>query len=162
MMNTIIKISLVLLIVSLFACDNSISTKDGKLISHTLCKNEKESTYDKNETCIEYSYNSESKTLNIKHINTAFNCCPDALFAEVTIDVNTITIEEIERKQECSCICLYDIDVEVYNVEEQTFIIKFIEPYIGNQNSLYFEINLNENKSGTYCIERTYYPWEEL
>ncbi len=156
------KLLVVVLITFAFACDNNISSKDGKLISHTLCKNEKNLFAEVNETCVEYSYDVESKTLNIKHINTAFNCCPDALYSEITIDGNTITIEEFERKQECNCMCLYDMEMEVYNVERQTYTLKFEEPYIGDEYELTFDINLNENTSGTYCVERTNYPWEVL
>ena len=157
-----VKLFLVVLIISVFACDNSINSKDGELITHTLCKNEKNLAFDTNESCVEYSYDAESKTLSVKHINTAFNCCPDALYAEVTIEGNTITIEEIERKQECNCMCLYDIEVEVYNIEIQPYTLKFKEPYIGEQYELSFGINLNEETSGTYCVERTNYPWDVL
>ncbi len=149
-----------LMMIALFACDkNSINNSEGKLVSHTLCKDEKNIVFDTGESCVEYSYDAESKVLNFKHINTSFNCCPDKLYCDISINNNTIIIEEFERKAECNCMCLYDIEAEVYNVEAKTYVLKFIEPYIGDQEELVFEIDLSFNTSGTYCVERTNYPW---
>jgi len=153
------KFILVLMFLSVFACDNSIISEDGKLISNTVCKNEKNVLFDKSETCVEYSYNKETKTLNLKHINAGFNCCPKALYAEIVKEGNIITIEESERTQECNCMCLYDMEIEVYNVESQVYSIKFKEPYIGDQYELFFEINLLKEQSGTYCLTREQDPW---
>ena len=154
------KLFLILLIFIAFSCDkNSIDNSDGKLVTHTLCKDEKNSAFDTGESCVEYSYDDESNILNLKHINTAFNCCPDRLYCDISINNDTIIIEEFERKQECNCVCLYDIESEVYNIEAKTYILKFIEPYLGNQEELVFEIDLSFNISGTYCVERTNYPW---
>ena len=153
------KLFIVLLIVTAFACDNNISTEDGKLITHTLCKNEKNLVYETNETCVEYSYDAESKTLNLKHINTGFNCCPAKLYCNISIDGNTIIVEESERKQDCNCLCLYDMEAEVYNIEAKTYIIKYIEPYIGDYDELIFEIDLSTSISGSVCLERNNYPW---
>ncbi|MCD4794423.1 MAG: hypothetical protein K8R54_14395 [Bacteroidales bacterium] len=159
-MNIKGKLFLILLIFIVFACDkNLIDNSDGKLVSHTLCKNEKNIVFDTGESCIEYSYDAERKVLNLKHINTAFNCCPDKLYCKISINNDTIIIEEFERKQECDCICLYDIETEVYNIEAKTYVLKFIEPYLGDQEELVFEIDLSFNISGTYCVERTNYPW---
>ena len=154
------KIILLLVVFALTACDkNKIDESVGKLITHTLCKDEKAMITDNNESCVEYSYNAESKVLNLKHINTSFNCCPGKLYCDISINNNTIIIEEFEKKAECSCMCLYDIEAEVYNVEAKTYVLKFIEPYIGDQEELVFEIDLSFNISGTYCVERTQYPW---
>ena len=158
-MNLKGKIILVSILFTAFACDNNISTEDGALITHTLCKNEKNFAYETNETCVEYSYNAESKTLNLKHINTGFNCCPAKLYCEISIDGDTIKVEESERKQDCNCLCLYDVEAEVYNVEAKTYIIKYIEPYIGDYDELVFEVNLSESLTGAYCLERNNYPW---
>ncbi len=148
---------LVLFIFSISACDNSIGTEDGKLISNTLCKNEKTET---DETCVKYSYNNETKVLNLKHINTAFNCCPKALYVEVTKEGGVITIEESERTQECNCMCLYDMEIEVYNVEAQIYSVKFKEPYVANEFELGFQIDLAQKSKGTYCLHRETYPWQ--
>lgn len=158
-MNIYRKLLIVLLIINVFACDNRINTDDGALITHTLCKNEKDLMYETNETCVEYSYDTASKTLNLKHINTGFNCCPEKLYCDISIEGDTIIIEESERKQDCNCLCLYDMEAEVYNVEAKSYIIKYIEPYIGDYDELIFEIDLSVNISGNYCMERNNYPW---
>ncbi len=159
-MNIKGNLFLILLIFIAFSCDkNSIDNTDGKLVTHTLCKDEKSILYDTGESCVEYSYDAESKILSLKHINTTFNCCPDRLYCDISLNNDTVIIEEYERKQDCNCICLYDIESEVYNIEPQTYILKFIEPYLGNQEELVFEIDLSFNISGTYCVERTNYPW---
>ena len=151
------KLIFVVVITLLSACNNDIKTDDGKLISNTLCKNEKTGT---DETCVEYSYNTDSKTLKLKHINTAFNCCPKALYVDVIKNENTITIEESERTQECNCTCLYDMEIEVYNVENKSYTIKFKEPYVADEFELNFQINLVQTPSGTYCLHRDIYPWQ--
>jgi hypothetical protein len=143
-----------------FACDRSgIDNEDGELISHTLCKNEKMLAADSNQTCVEYSYNAAEETLSLKHINTAFNCCPDKLYCNIRIENDTIFLEESERKQDCLCMCLYDMEAEVYGVKAQSYTVKYDEPYLGDAEELVFEIDLQIHPTGTYCVERTNYPW---
>lgn len=150
-------ISAMVLIVS---CDkNLINHNNGELISLSSCKYDKFTLAENDETCIEYNYNAEDKILNLKHINTAFNCCPDKLYCDISIKNDTVIIEESERKQGCLCLCLYDIESEVYNIEAKSYILKFIEPYLGDQEELVFEIDLSFNISGTHCVERVNYPW---
>lgn len=151
---------LILLIVFVAACDkNSINNSEGSLLTHTLCKNEKDLEFDTGESCVEYNYNTDEKILNIKHINTTFNCCPEKLYCNISFSGDTIIIEEFERKQECNCLCLYDMEMEVYEVERRTYFLKFIEPYLGDQEELFFEIDLSFNTSGLYCVDRVNYPW---
>jgi len=158
-MNFYGKLLIIFIIITTFACDNRISTEDGALITHSLCKNEKSIISDTNETCVEYSYDAESKILNLKHINTAFNCCPDRLYCDISVKNDTIFVEEFERKQGCDCLCLYDMEAEVYNIESKKYIIKYIEEYIGNYDELIFEVNIALSDTGSYCSERNNYPW---
>jgi len=137
---------------------NKIDTENGKLISTTLCKEEFTT---REQSCVEYSYNNETKTLSLKHINAAFNCCPKDLYVEVLKDENTITIEETERSQDCTCLCLYDLDIEVYSIDYGEYTIKFKEPYIADEYELNFRINLNDEMIGSYCLSRNIYPWTE-
>ena len=154
------KIILSLLVITLFSCKKAeINETYGKLISHTSCKNEKDVITTNSESCANYTYNSANKTLQIKHINTSFNCCPDELFCDISIENDTIIIEESEKDAGCDCMCLFDIETEIYNVDAKSYIVKFIEPYIGDQEKLIFEINLNDSTSGSYCVERIDYPW---
>lgn len=150
-------IFIILFVSFLFSCSDKIDNEDGKLISNTICKNEKTGT---NETCVEYSYNKNTKTLNLKHINTAFNCCPKALYTEVVKEGNIITIDESERTQDCNCMCLYDMEIEVYNLENETYTVKFKEPYVADELEVTFQINLFQTPSGKYCLQRETYPWQ--
>lgn len=140
-------------------CENHVPEFDSKLISHTGCKHLKSSTTENNQSCVKYSFDRESYTLTLTHINTGFNCCPDSLWCTVTKDENTIIIEEFEVSQNCKCNCLYDLKIEINGIEHDTYTIKFIEPYRGEQEELIYDIDLSENSSGSFCVTRKIYPW---
>jgi hypothetical protein len=163
-----------LLIVSLFGltficCEkNNPNEKQliikGQLISNSTCKNDLKSGSQIVETsdslsCVEYSFDNEKNKLTIKHINAGFNCCPDRIYCKIGLKGDTILIQEFEKSAQCNCNCLYDLNIEVNGVEMKKYLIKFIEPYAGEQNKLVFEINLNENSNGSYCVARKQYPW---
>jgi hypothetical protein len=142
------------------SCDrNTIKNQDGKLITHSLCKNEKQIVDTTAESCVEYSYNRSGEILSLKHINAGFNCCPEKLYCNITIENDTIFLEELERSQSCNCLCLYDMETEVYGVKAQTYIVKYMEPYLYQEDELVFEINLQQTDTGTYCVDRLNYPW---
>jgi len=48
--------------------------------------------------------------LHIKHVNAVFNCCPDTIKADVSMEDNIITINESETNPICDCICDYDLE----------------------------------------------------
>jgi hypothetical protein len=48
--------------------------------------------------------------LYIKHVNAVFNCCPDTIKADVSIEGNIITVDENETNPICDCICDYDLE----------------------------------------------------
>ena len=155
-----IKVLFVILVFVFFSCEKlGIGKSHGKLISHSSCKNETAKDESTSESCAEYSYDSGSKILTIAHINTSFNCCPDKLYSDIKVENDTIFIEESEKESGCSCMCLFDINVEIYDIEAKSYFIKFIEPYAGNQEKLIFEIDLSVVTSGSYCVERENYPW---
>ena len=136
---------------------------EGPVIQEVVCKNDKSTELVSNMvdslSCIDYVYNTNNKTLNIKHINTSFNCCVDGLYFQTTISVDTITIEEFEQNGQCNCMCLYDMDIEINNLQEQKYLIKIIEPNIGQQDIIVFEIDLAQETEGSYCVARMSYPW---
>ncbi len=143
-----------------FACDKkNLKNTEGKLAAHTTCKNQKAAFFETNQSCIEYTYNSAEETLFLKHINAGFNCCPDKLYCNINIENNTIVLEELERKQDCDCLCLYDMEAEVYGVKAQSYTVKYLEPYLGDAEELVFQIDLHIHPTGTYCVERINYPW---
>jgi hypothetical protein len=109
--------------------------------------------------CIAYTYSGDS-TLILKHVNAAFNCCPGGLFATFTFKDSLITIEEHESDALCDCVCLYDLDFEVRHLAPGMYVIKVIEPYVGDhEEQLEFRVDLTAPTSGTYCVERDTYPW---
>jgi hypothetical protein len=75
------------------------------------------------------------------------------------MDNDTIFLTESEEKAECDCNCLYDLDINIPEVEKQKYYISIHEPYRGNQVKIIFEIDLTQNETGVFCVERTLYPW---
>jgi hypothetical protein len=110
-------------------------------------------------TCIDYSYNSTEKVLSIKHINTAFNCCPGEIECNISLKGDTIVINESETSSLCDCNCLYDLEFEIKNVEKIIYLLKLVEPYAGNEEKILFEVNLSKDTAEKWCITRKGYPW---
>jgi len=136
----------------------------GQLISNTTCKNDLKSRSQIVETpdslsCVNYSFDKENNKLTIRHINAGFNCCPDSLYCKIELKGDTILIQEFEKVADCRCNCLYDLDFEISGVDLKKYQLKFIEPYVAEQDKLVFEIDLNSDQNGTYCVIRKLYPW---
>jgi hypothetical protein len=109
--------------------------------------------------CFEFQYNGEN-TLRLRHINAGFNCCPGEITAEITFNGNIISITEIEQQQACRCLCLFDLDYEMINLPPGRYTIRVVEPYREENDQLMeFAVELSSANSGTFCLERTYYPW---
>jgi hypothetical protein len=140
------------------------SDVSGRLVSHTGCKNfsreKKESPVTPDSlSCIDYSYDPLSHTLELKHINAGFNCCPDSLFCNISFINDTLIIQEFEKEALCRCNCLYDLNITLLGVSPQNYQVKFVEPYTGSQEKILFEVNLNQQTDGTFCVTRKKYPW---
>ncbi|RPH33657.1 MAG: hypothetical protein EHM93_04135 [Bacteroidales bacterium] len=114
---------------------------------------------DVNHSCIIYSYDKNLKKILLTHANTGFNCCPGKITCKVEQSGNIITITEKEETPGCNCLCIYDIDIEVSNLNSGEYIIKFVELYLGEQEELSKTINLDINPTGEFCASRTEYPW---
>ena len=160
-----IFLSAVILMLLFIGCEKekeegSIS---GRVIKHTDCKTFK--TGDNNGdiadtlSCVDYSFNQSEKKLMLNHINTGFNCCPGELTCEVSLSGDTIVIQEFEKESACDCNCLFDLDIEIDGLTAKKYYLKFIEPYRGNQEKLFFEIDLQNDPDGTHCVFRDQYPW---
>jgi len=137
----------------------------GTLVDYTGCKTfQKEGdgtppTVD----CIEYEYDGAS-VLSLKHVNAAFNCCPIAIEAEITIENSLITIDESESFDSigpCPCLCLYDLDLEIINLPPGEYTISVNELYLyPGDEILEFTISLSSSpSSGSHCVDRDNYPW---
>jgi hypothetical protein len=111
------------------------------------------------QSCIDYSFDQAAKKLTLKHINAGFNCCPGNISCIVSYRSDTIVIQEVEEKSQCNCDCIYDLDMVVDGVEAGKYQLRVIEPYVGNQAKLNFELDLRNQKQGSWCVTRTQYPW---
>lgn len=109
--------------------------------------------------CINFSYDGDS-VLTLVHTNAIFNCCPDTLWAEIGIEYNAITIEEKESTEimgGCDCICNYDFNYRISDLNPGYYTIKIIEPYLsGNYEELVLSIGLYSDTSGSFCVARPY------
>lgn len=109
--------------------------------------------------CVEYEYDGKS-VLRLKHINAGFNCCPGTVSAEITVEGGEIRIREKESSSLCDCSCLYDVSYEFAGVALGIYHISVVGPYQNESDTpLEFRVDLIGAASGSFCVERTHYPW---
>ena len=113
--------------------------------------------------CILYQYDGEG-ILSIEHINAGFNCCPDNIIADISIEENIITILENETFSDtlggCYCLCLFDVDYEIINLPPGEYTIQVIGLCLmEGDDSLVFTVDLNSTPEGDFCVYRDHYPW---
>lgn len=111
-----------------------------------------------NQTGVVWFYDGKG-TLDLQHINAAFNCCPE-ISVKVSLYNKTITICE-QDVGACECLCLFDIDCEISGLAAGTYTVKYEEPYLedGDQK-LEFPITLTgDPASDTVAVPRDHYPW---
>jgi hypothetical protein len=107
--------------------------------------------------CVHYEY--ENNKLTVIHENAGFNCCTD-FSATVQIDGDTIVITEGEQGMYCACLCLYDVEYEIAEVPCGQYLLKIVELYTHESDTiLQGEIDLCEEATGQFCVQRIYYPW---
>lgn len=112
------------------------------------------------ESCLEYSYDFRTRTLAFTHLNAAFNCCPGELAVNMTLEENIITIIEREQEAGCFCLCLYDLDFAIHDLNPGSYRIVVIEPYLKDEDAaLSFSVDLHEVPSGKSTVPRVHYPW---
>lgn len=138
----------------------------GYLTHNSTCKSDSKSTSNilntpDNLSCVEYVFNRGDNKLILKHINAGFNCCPESLYVHTYLAGDTIIIQEYEANALCNCNCLYDLDIALTGIESKKYQIKFIEPYAIDQQEILFEVDLENNSEGEFCVTRTRYPWGE-
>ena len=111
--------------------------------------------------CIEYQYDGTGVLL-LKHINAGFNCCPDDILADITIEDNIITIEEDESLESggCPCLCLFDVYYRISNLPPGEYTIRINGLYLEEGDEiLQFTVDLASSPSGIFCVYRDHYPW---
>jgi hypothetical protein len=143
--------------------NEQIPELSGQLTSHSACKGSQAavSSIDTRDSssCVEYSFDAVNHKLTLKHINAGFNCCPESLYCLIRLRSDTIFVEEHEKIPACLCDCLFDLNMEIQGVVAKKYYLRFIEPYCGDQEKLYFDVDLNRMPNGTFCVKRTGYPW---
>jgi hypothetical protein len=167
----IITISLFTLI--LFSCkkdDGSNPTQSntpaGEYLSRTECKGssviEKDKIQSKIQDCVELEYIDNS--LIIHHINTAMNCCPDALnLISIEIKNNMIIIDETKALGLCDCNCLFDFNYKINMLPKGIYKVTFIENMFNSEaGDLPCEctIDLNNSSKANACFDRSGYLYE--
>lgn len=160
--------ALVLLAYLASGCGGSDSTgpiviePDGNLVSMTDCKTwgiYRVAQTPPDQDCIQYSY--RGRTLELTHVNTALNCCPE-FEARVTVSRDSIFIIEDEVEGGCHCLCLYDLKYEIRHLPAGTYRVIVSQEYLEpGDHPLDFMIDLRSSPSGEYCVTRTHYPWGE-
>ncbi len=168
-MKTSLISVLLLIAFSFIGCENeTVNTKQseikGELVFSSSCKNEIIVLSDSVSipdtlSCVYYSYDKANMKLNIKHVNSVFNCCPESLYCEFSLQGDTIFIKEKEAAAQCKCKCLYDLDMIIAGIELKKYILKFEELYISESERISFEIDLKAEITGEYCVIRKFIPY---
>jgi len=110
------------------------------------------------EDCVVWEYPGGDLLL-LKHVNTAFNCCPEY---EATVDVveQTILITEHEIQGLCACLCLFDLGYEIDHLPPAVYRVVVSQEYVPpEEEPLEFTMDLVTSPSGSYCEDRAHYPW---
>ena len=158
-------LSLPLLVFSLIlVCSDSSTNPDDEYAPKlTGCKDFRtgaalSSQISPDQDCIEYEF--EDGVLHITHINAGFNCCTGAEF-DIDIEGSVITVEESDGDSTpCYCLCLFDYEYFILNVDEDEYTVKIVEPYLSNGDAeMEFTVDFAQQKSGSFCLDRTEYPW---
>ena len=141
-----------------------VAAPSGDLTSHSSCKSfeggARADTTPPTLDCMEWEYDGEN-TLLLKHVNAGLNCCP-IIVAEIGIENNVITIEELDSLEGggCDCNCLFDIGYEIIDLPPGEYTISVIEPYrLESEPPLIFTVDLVSSPTGIYCVPRYHYPW---
>jgi len=67
----------------------------------------------------------EPGTLIVKHFGATYNCCLDEIVTAVTVDGSVLRLDEVEIcTNPCYCICCYDIDTTVVDLEPGTYTVE--------------------------------------
>ncbi|MBE0645741.1 MAG: hypothetical protein IH600_16800 [Bacteroidetes bacterium] len=133
----------------------------GNLVSVEGCKSGfTKSAADRNIGCMKFQYDAASRKLTLTHVNAGFNCCPEEINAEVTVEKGVIRIVESERGPNCRCNCLFDLNILVENVPAGMFTVVVDEPLRNEKDiPIEFTIDLSKESEGEHCVPRNFYPW---
>jgi len=158
--KTLAFAGILLVLLAFGACNSDDeSGQMAALVSHTDCKASAAAGAAAARDCVQYQFNGLG-TLNLKHVNAGFNCCPGDLTAEITILDSVISIREMEKEAGCHCLCLYDLTYQVLNLPSGVYTIRFVEPYVPDADpKLEVTVNIATQPIGEFCVDRSVYPW---
>lgn len=169
MNNFLLRLTVFVILPGLFftvACTKNHGENNpvsASLTSHSDCKNSKKnqqvSTPADTLSCVEYRYDPVEKILKISHLNAGFNCCPGELDCKADIQNRELIITESEEEAGCNCMCLFDLEIEITDLEPGIYTLRMAEPYIGQQALLKDTLDLNAAPSGSFCVVRKDYPY---
>ena len=169
-MKTIIRFAIcfILPVILLWRWDDTGNYHNGlpsllTITSQSPCKYDKSTTITNalpdSISCVEYAFNASTGILNLTHINAGFNCCPGEIYCTYEVSPDTLIIKEHETSAQCTCECLFDLEMEISNVHSGFYIVKFVEPYCGSQDLLIFPVQLANQPTGSFRVKRDQYPW---
>lgn len=125
--------------------------------SETILSDTERST---DKTYVSFLYKNGSVVLT--HLNAAFNCCPSKIDALVEINGSTIIVREEETFGAgiCECNCLYDLEIELSNIDPKMYTVEIIEPYVTTYDDpIEIDIDFSATTEGAYSFKRNSYPW---
>jgi len=136
--------------VTVSACQSDVNFRTTEL----------DNTISDNNTYIEYRY--ANNTLWLTHYNAVFNCDGSGIDATASIDGNQITITEeqdLASGEGAKCLCLYDITIELNDIEAQNYTIVYDD---GLSDDINFDIYLHLAPNGVKSFARNAYPYSDI
>jgi len=142
--------------------DSTTSTSENVTVSacqsdQTQRSSQQSNAIDNAHTYVEYRY--ENNTLWLTHYNVVFNCDERGIGAISTLNGSELTITEDQTLPEfggMNCLCLYDITIQVDNIEAQSYSVHYID---GLSKDIDFDIDLSQQQEGIVSYERSDYPY---
>ncbi|MCP4568846.1 MAG: hypothetical protein GY841_14810 [FCB group bacterium] len=110
--------------------------------------------------CIEYEYDGEDM-LELKHINTYLNCCPNGapgfyqIHSDIGISEGLIVLDESDNDGSCKCGCHFDVSYKVFDISPGVYTIRIFGFYRHSfpDDPLEFTVDLTGATSGLLCEE---------
>jgi hypothetical protein len=135
----------------------------GSMVGHSECKPYipagSKIDHLSNEDCIDYSFS--AGVLSFRHVNGAFNCCPASIGGAVYVGEDLIVVVESETYDPypCPCLCLFDVDYQIVNLPPGQYTVRIEGLNLPESQYLETVVDLITTPAGSYCVERTTYPW---
>lgn len=151
MKTKMILFTAIALLLGIAGCEkgNSIEKTQLKDFSYLGCKNDVKDTGKNVKQIDEPEYIEYKATgdgyLSIKHVNAIFNCCPDTIKVNTTVEGDSISIVESEIGPKCDCICEYDLAYKIGPLHNGKYTLIFSRD---THKFLKFTINYNSSLEG--------------